>query len=389
MTTTIPRPNKDAVNSALDIYRDAMRPFIAEPLGIDPGSIDINDFPNLIERHWDNVFEQYFRRDRYVPDKLRIIVEGRNAAAHPGLQDMELRHATTYLTLISDMLELIGRSDEGRDVESLRVDILNRPTSLPPSNLNETLATMIDQLDSAALAGTSVIPWASPVPSFGDTRSRLATLGLNPSPLEFVDDYRYRTPLRGHYRRLHTLESLGLASWSDAEDRHIKQIWDACRSYFSNNPYDRWFKPLDDLISDSGFSYYAPLASACHFDLVPFATYDTWSRLSYEQQTRLRRASADTLGQLLRDSSVRILILNGRSVINEFQSTADCRLRENYLRVSTARVYQGVIDTLSSIPLGREVHILGFSAYIQRASHQDTTAIKQWLTQTIVDLNLP
>lgn len=32
MTTTIARPNRDALNKAIDVYRDAMRPFIVRTL---------------------------------------------------------------------------------------------------------------------------------------------------------------------------------------------------------------------------------------------------------------------------------------------------------------------------------------------------------------------
>ena len=388
MTIIIDRPNKNAVNSALDIYRDAMRAFISEPLGIDTSSLDVRDFPRRIERHWDSAFEQRFRDASNIPDKMWIIVEGRNKAAHPGSQDIDLHHAIMYMTLISDVLDSIGKSEERRRVQAICDQLLEsyRPSS--PANLDETLKTMIERLDSRHVADTSVIPWASPVPSFGDPKSRLATLGLNPSPREFVDTFG--NPIRRNSRRrLHTLESLGLATWAQAGERHVRLIWDACRFYFSNNPYDRWFKHLDDVISGAGFSYYAPLHNACHFDLVPFATENTWDKLSDDRRVQLVDASKDTLGSLLRDSSVQVLILNGSDVFNEFQPITDHSLREHPMPNSSARAYTGSINTLAGIPLGREVHILGFSAYIQRASHQDTTAIKQWLTQTIVDLNLP
>ena len=40
---------------------------------------------------------------------------------------------------------------------------------------------------------SNVIPWACPIPSFGDfTRARVATLGLNPSNREFVDEKEAR-----------------------------------------------------------------------------------------------------------------------------------------------------------------------------------------------------
>ena len=388
MTIIVDRPNKNALNSALDIYRDAMRTFIASRLEIDAASIDVNDFPRLIERNWNNLFEQRFKKDRYVPDKMRIIVEGRNQAAHPGPQDMELRHATTYMTLMSDVLDSIGRSEECRRVQAICDQLLESYQPSPPSNLDETLKTMIERLDSGYVADTTVIPWATPVPSFGDPKSRLSTLGLNPSPREFVDTLD-GNPLREDARRLPTLESLGLTTWGQAGESHIRRIWIACRFYFSENPYDRWFKHLDDVISEAGFSYYAPSHNACHFDLVPFATENTWDRLSDDRRVQLLDASKDTLGFLLRDSSVQILVLNGQDVFYEFQIITNRSLTESPLPNSPARVYQGKIDTLAGVLLGREIHVLGFSAYIQDASDRDKAAIKQWLTQQIADLAIP
>ena len=73
------------------------------------------------------------------------------------------------------------------------------------------LTTLLDRMDSAALAGTSVIKWSAPVPSFGDLSSSLvATVGLNPSNREFVDDSGQE--LCDTDRRFHTLGSLGLES---------------------------------------------------------------------------------------------------------------------------------------------------------------------------------
>src|SRR2546422_2502451 len=52
------------------------------------------------------------------------------------------------------------------------------------------LTTLIDRLDSTAIVATDVIRWGCPVPAFGDlTCSQVATLGLNPSNREFVDDF--------------------------------------------------------------------------------------------------------------------------------------------------------------------------------------------------------
>src|SRR5450631_1887577 len=105
--------------------------------------------------------------------------------------------------------------------------------------MHSALTTLIDRLDRPEMFGTDVIHWGAPVPSFGDlSRAWVATLGLNPSNREFVDDRG--DELQGFYRRFHTLNSLGLRSWADADSRHLHLIMDSCRNYFLGNPYDRW-----------------------------------------------------------------------------------------------------------------------------------------------------
>src|SRR6266404_1443749 len=98
--------------------------------------------------------------------------------------------------------------------------------------MNTTLSTLVKRLSEPTLSGANVIPWSCPVPSFGDlSGSRLATLGINPSNREFVDSSG--NELDGPSRRLHTLKSLGLSRWSDANSGHVQSIVDSCRTYFS------------------------------------------------------------------------------------------------------------------------------------------------------------
>ena len=258
------------------------------------------------------------------------------------------------------------------------------------SDLHGTLRIMVKQLASGVLEETDVIPWASPVPAFGEPDSRVATLGLNPSRQEFVD--RSRNPLRGNHRSLHTLESLGLTSWSEAGDQHLGLIWNDCRSYFSNKPY-WWFRRLNKLLSGIGVSYYAPSHGACHLDLVPFATKKTWSKLDDRQRARLLCVSGDMLGIILRDSSVHILILNGSSVVKEFQSiTGFCLEEENVPEWKLERrrgndvkgfAYKGAISIVSGIGLGREMTVLGFNHNVQGSfgiSNEIICSMGDWLT---------
>src|SRR3990172_6519887 len=142
--------------------------------------------------------------------------------------------------------------------------------------MNSLVSTLLRRLDDKSLIGTGVIPWSSPVLSFGDlSTARVATLGLNPSNREFVDGDGKE--LDGASRRFHTLTSLGLSAWSDAKPRHLSLIAESCSDYFATNPYDTWFKRLDRVIAGLKVSYYSSLFGACHLDLVPYATAEKWT----------------------------------------------------------------------------------------------------------------
>ena len=149
--TKTDRPNRDALSDALDIYRDAMRPFIVRHLkrvrgkGVEDAigeslhdrqaeqfrqnlaqgrsvedAIDINDFPNLVSRQWHAVFKQAFGDDRTVQSLSWMIVTVRNEVAHPNTQDMDAEYARSRLYDIADVLGRINASDAKRDVEGIR-----------------------------------------------------------------------------------------------------------------------------------------------------------------------------------------------------------------------------------------------------------------------------
>lgn len=256
-----------------------------------------------------------------------------------------------------------------------------------------TLTTLVDRLDSSAVSGTNVIRWGCPVPSFGDlSNSQVATLGINPSNREFMDELG--NELQGASRRFHTLRSLGLKSWSEADARHLHLIMESCRTYFLGNPYNRWFKILDQVIMGAKASYYGGLSGACHLDLIPYATASKWTELSTHQRLSLLTVAGDTLGLLLRDSPIRLLILNGRSVVEKFQNIADCYLESQEMpawslprqsKLDVAGIaYNGVVDTISGIELGHKLLVLGFNHNLQSSFGVTTEviqAIRVWIAR--------
>ena len=240
--------------------------------------------------------------------------------------------------------------------------------------LNQTIARLVERIDVLTGQDTDVIPWGSPVPTFGDvTRAKVATLGLNPSNKEFVDDFG--NELEGSCRRFHTLRSFGLKSWKDAETPHIDAISKSCSYYFERNPYDRWFRKLDRVLNAAGYTFYRIGNTACHLDLIPYATVSKWTELRSEQRKALLTESAESLGNVIRNSPIEMLVLNGQSVVSAFQNLTGIKLdikeiddwklpRRNSPGISGFS-YSGYVTSLGGVSLDRAVRVWGFNHNLQ------------------------
>ena len=265
--------------------------------------------------------------------------------------------------------------------------------------MRKILLTLIDNLNGVNVANKCVIPWSCPIPSFGKVyEARLATVGLNPSNREFVD--KEGNELDGADRRFHTLHSLGLRNWSDVSAKQLVMIEELCTTYFHRNPYSNWFRDLNDLISGTRLSYYTRSSPACHLDLIPYATACKWTDLTSQQRTYLLNISADVLGIILRDSPVRLLVLNGKTVVHnmerlatrEFESLAmpDWTLPRHSGNGVAGYAYIGSLTELGNISLKKEVFVLGYNHNIQ-SSFGVTTKVKhaigKWVTKTATRLN--
>lgn len=238
------------------------------------------------------------------------------------------------------------------------------------------LEDLLKRLDGGLAAETPIVPWASPIPFFGEIGGAdLATLGLNPSNLEFCDEQGKE--LDAAARRFHTLGSLGLKRWSMATGEDKKGILDRCRRYFEidGNPYSRWFEPLDEVISETGHSFYRrpEKKTAVHLDLVPFATMCKWSELGAKRENLLALGEG-ALFEVLRDSNVRVLVLNGAGVVKHFEDLLHTRLEREAVPAWTLNwkngprpgfAFKGTVHELSGRELGRTISIVGYSHNIQ------------------------
>jgi len=173
-----------------------------------------------------------------------------------------------------------------------------------------------------------VVAGSTPVVSFGDAHSAsVATLGLNPSRVEFLD--RSGNELVGSSRRLATHTSLGTSDLANAPASVVRQVLNDCNAYFADdrNPYRQWFDQLELILNACGASYYN--GSACHLDLVQWATDPTWGNLHPATlRNRLLDADSPFLIEQLSNENIQLLLVNGMGVVRQLQPTVNATFDE-------------------------------------------------------------
>lgn len=235
-----------------------------------------------------------------------------------------------------------------------------------------TTARLVDRLSSGTY-DADVLGWASPVPFFGRLEhATVATIGINPSNREFVDSTG--SELGEADRRLPTLASLGIEAWSAASASDVRRIARSCHGYFEANPYRLWFDVLDRMLRFGGASYYSD-SFACHLDLVPFATSVKWGALNKGTTRALVIEGVRTMAELLRDSSIGLIILNGRAVVSAFEALAETTLKASDVgdwtlprkqgRGVQGSSYTGSIRSMAGVDFDHTIRVFGYNHNLQ------------------------
>lgn len=208
--------------------------------------------------------------------------------------------------------------------------------------------------------GACVVPGSTPVLAFGDARTAyVATLGLNPSASEFIN--RAGVLLEGNERRLATHASLGFSDLATAPSHVISQVIDDCNRYFQRKPYRRWFDRLKPILVACNASYYD--GSACHLDLVQWATNPKWGDLPTPIRNQLIADDVAFLAGQLQNENIRILLVNGSGVWNVLR-----RMTQKELSVEHEEVIDGHSAQECSLISGRlfeKICVVAWSANIQ------------------------
>lgn len=204
-----------------------------------------------------------------------------------------------------------------------------------------------------------VFPGSTPVVAFGDPRrADVATLGINPSWAEFAD--KTGQLLTGEQRRLADAVSLGIEDFTDCSDEQVRRIARDCFTYFERQPYWKWFRPLDKLLGHAGLGSYES-GTACHLDLVQWATKPVWSELPTGARQRLLDDGVPHLRNQLRNDNVRLVLLNGRTVLDHVGVVDLVQLEQvgtmPYSENDVTKLFRG--DAEGVVFLGWSVNIQG------------------------------
>jgi len=233
---------------------------------------------------------------------------------------------------------------------------------------------LIEMVRRKVPQGCEVMAGTVPVVSFGDLRTaKVATLSINPSNAEFAVKGQF---LHESKRRLATLESLGADDPSTLSDDQVVSVIDQCYRYFGPNAYRKWFNPLDSILQKGlQRSYYD--GSACHLDLVQWATDPVWGDLSSQQQQRLLDDGAPHLSALLESGQINLVVVNGKAAWEQLAATKLAEVED------VGEIRFGTQQKRSILRVGTSSHVkfVGWTLYPQRGGlrSEDELELATWL----------
>ncbi len=155
----------------------------------------------------------------------------------------------------------------------------------------------------------------------------------------------------------------------------LSQVVADCNGYFQKKPYCRWFNQLEPILNSCAASYYD--GTACHLDLVQWATNPIWGKLERTLRNRLLQDDAAFLAEQLRNENIRLLVVNGNGALKKLRQGIMADLKEaepivGFGRQST-RLYVGTFH---------KAKVVGYSTNLQ-SSHGVTGALRVELAKRV------
>jgi len=195
-----------------------------------------------------------------------------------------------------------------------------------------------------------IIHGTTPVIYFGNyDDAKACTISINPSDKEFKNGKGEL--LKNGKERLCSREMLDISDNKKLSNSQAKKVIDYCKKYFHNNPYKIWFNPVDFFIKQFGYSYNDSGYDTCvHLDLVQWAT-DKWSSIPEDIKKKHLKKDLPILKHLLSKKDLKIMFLNGKTVVEEVKQHLNINLEEKSVKYKkqTLRIYFGKYNKIDII----------------------------------------
>lgn len=229
--------------------------------------------------------------------------------------------------------------------------------------------------------GCSIVPFSTPVVSFGDpSKARIATLGINPSDREFLNSDGDLLPRIE--QRFATLPFLGVSRCEDLTDEQIQTVVSRCNNYFQGNWYRKWFSPIESSVLSKIDASHLD-GSACHLDLIQWATSPVWQKLDRNGATRtLMDEGAEHLKAQLATENIRTVVVLGRTGWEQLTATKLCTVED----VGRIQVCNGRMTSTLRVGEGSGTRFIGWTSNLQSQrgiTKDDRDALGNWLASLI------
>ena len=175
---------------------------------------------------------------------------------------------------------------------------------------------LVSRIMTANPRDLHVVERSFPITHFGRLeKSRVVTVGINPSVREFFDGRKPARLLEEPLKRVLDRESIGI------RDSDVPSIDDALKvlasynQYFETGNHYSWFNALQKWALDPlGVSYSE--GSVAHLDLVQWATKPVWSGIkSKSVREQLVLSDSRFLSEQIRMSRPELVLFNGATVV--------------------------------------------------------------------------
>ena len=182
------------------------------------------------------------------------------------------------------------------------------------------------------------------MPVFGNHKSpsvRVATVGLNPSATEFLDD---KGDWKPETKRLPLVTDFGVRERGDLNAEHIEQA-NKLRAEYFQRPHHSFFGPLQGLLSAVNIEWNYVAGTAVHVDLVACGTWRAWSEMSGKAIQAVVANCHNHLIQTLTElPDGTFLLLDGRTVNTTLAANSFDRVEDTIGEVEVVTVWRGSLQ---------------------------------------------